>query len=453
MKKPTRNLPAPALQTDPANLTRRRFLRTTAASVVAATTPSLLFTRQAYASARTIKIGFVNPRTAMLAPFGEGEDFVLAGVRKLLTKGLVVNGAPHPVEIIDKDSASDPARAADLASALIKSDKVDLMLAASTGDTVTPVSDLCEKNGVPCITTNTPWQVYLMGRGGNLNPSFDWTYHFFWGMEDVIAVFTNMWSALPTNKVVGALWPDEADGYAHADPTAGFPAALQMKGFRLVDPGRFPRSTTDYSAQINTFKSEKVEILTGVLPPPAFAEFWRQARQLDFHPKVATIAKALLFPSALEALGDYGGGLTTEVWWSPSHPYISGLNGQNAAEFCAAYEDTAHRQWTQPIGFLHALFEVGIDVLKRTKDIDSPASIRNAIRSTDYHSLVGHIAWDGHPHKNIAKTTLVGGQWLPGSKFKNWAAGQKFKYDLVIVNNQTDTTIGTQRQLEPLSAG
>lgn len=231
----------------------------------------------------------------MLGPFGEGEDFVLAGVRTLLSKGLVINGNRHPVEIFDHDSASDPARAAELASTLIKSEKVDLMLAVSTGDTVTPVSNLCEKSGVPCITTNTPWQVYLMGRG-NPQASFDWTYHFFWGMEDVIAVFTNMWSALPNNKVVGALWPDEADGYAHSDPETGFPATLDSKGFRLVDPGRFPRSTTDYSTLIQTFKSEKVEILTGVLPSPAFAEFWRQARQLDFHLKVATIAKSPRVP-------------------------------------------------------------------------------------------------------------------------------------------------------------
>lgn len=70
--KPTRDLPNSPLQTDPVNPTRRRFLRSTAASVVAAATPSLLLTRPACASARTLKIGFVNPRTGVLAPFGEG---------------------------------------------------------------------------------------------------------------------------------------------------------------------------------------------------------------------------------------------------------------------------------------------------------------------------------------------------------------------------------------------
>ncbi len=243
----------------------------------------------------------------------------------------------------------------------------------------------------------------------------------------------------------------EGQGSAYSDTKVGFPPILQAKGFRLVDPGRFSRTATDYSAQIGEFQREKVEILTGVLPSPAFAAFWSQAREQGFKPKIASIAKALLFPSALEELGDHAGGLTTEEWWSPNHPYKSGLNGQNAAEFCDDYEKAARKQWTQPIGFLHALFEVAVDALKRTKDIDSPAAIRDAVRNTDYNSLVGHIAWAGKPAKNIAKTSLVGGQWVPGWKFKDWAAGQKFKYDLVIVNNDTDSEIGLQRKIEPLS--
>ena len=187
-----------------------------------------------------------------------------------------------------------------------------------------------------------------------------------------------------------------------------------------------------------------------MLPPPAFATFWSQAGQQGFKPKIATVAKAILFPAAVEALGDRGANLTTEIWWSPSFPFKSGLTGQNSAELCAAYEDETKKQWTQPIGFLHALFEVGLNVLQRTKDVDSPASIRDAIRATDYNSLVGRIAWEGKPVKNVCKTPLVGGQWVPGYKFKNWIAGQKFKNDLVIVSNATEPSIATQRKLEAL---
>ena len=49
----------------------------------------------------------------------------------------------------------------------------------------------------------------------------------------------------------------------------------------------------------------------------------------------------------------------------PVHPFKSGLTGQSADELADAYAGAAERPWTQPIGFIHALFEVALDVLKR----------------------------------------------------------------------------------------
>ncbi len=429
---------------------RRRFLRDSAATaVVAAAAPHLLFGKSAPAASRTLKIGFIGPRTGALARFGESNDFVLAGIRKAIANGIAINGATYPVEILEKDSQSDQKHASAIAADLINSDHVDLMVASSTGATVNPVSDQFEKNGVPCITTDAPWQSWFFGRGGTPEKGFDWTYHFFWGLEDLIAVFTAMWASIPTNKVVGALWPSDPEGIAYSDPKFGFQPALQAKGFNLVDPGRFETSAVDYSAHIAAFKKANVEILSGVLPPPAFATFWKQAGEQGFKPKIASVAKGILFPTAVEALGVRGAGLTTEIWWSPSFPFSSGLTGKNSAELCAAYEDQTKKQWTQPLGYLHALFEVALDVLKRAKDVNSPAAIRDSILATNYNSIVGPIAWNGHPVKNVTKTPLVGGQWIPGSEFKG-SGGQQFKNDLVIVNNEHDPTIGLQRKLQSL---
>lgn len=444
---------AETLQKNGNRVDRRHFLQNSSVAGLAAfVAPHLLLGRPSHSEGRTIRIGFIAPRTGALERFGEGNDFIVSRIRKILANGLVVNGMSHPVEIIEKDSQSDRKLGGQIALDLIKTEKVDLMLASSTGQTVIPVSDVCEANGVPCITTDCPWQSYFFGRNGKPEQGFQWTYHFFWGLEDLVSVFTNMWTATPTNKVVGALWPNDAEGKAYSDANFGFPSALHAKGFQLVDPGRFDLPARDFSKQIEQFKAARVEILTGVMPPPPFAAFWKQAGEAKFTPKIATVAKAILFPTAVEALGERGADLSTEIWWSPSFPFSSGLTGQNAAELCAEYEDQTKKQWTQPLGFHHALFEVALDALKRTKDIDSPSSVRDAIRSTKYDSIVGHISWDGKPVPNVTKTTLVGGQWIPGYKFDKWLAGQKFKYDLVIVNNANDEMIGVQRQLEPLSA-
>jgi ABC-type branched-subunit amino acid transport system substrate-binding protein len=77
-------------------------------------------------------------------------------------------------------------------------------------------------------------------------------------------------------------------------------------GYTLTDPGRYQNLTDDFSAQINAFKQGNVEIVTGVPIPPDFTTFWNQAKQQGFTPKAASIGKAILFPQAVEALGDTG---------------------------------------------------------------------------------------------------------------------------------------------------
>jgi len=122
---------------------RRRFLQETAATaVVAGIAPHLLFGKPARAASRAIKIGFIGPRTGALARFGESNDFVLAGIRKVIANGILINGATYPVEILERDSQSDQKHAAEIASELIKSDDVDLMVASSTGATSFPPSGM-----------------------------------------------------------------------------------------------------------------------------------------------------------------------------------------------------------------------------------------------------------------------------------------------------------------------
>jgi branched-chain amino acid transport system substrate-binding protein len=253
-----------------------------------------------------------------------------------------------------------------------------------------------------------------------------------------------MWGQLPTNKQVGAIWPNDPDGNAWGDPKLGFPPPLKAAGYKITDPGRFPDLNDNFSSQISKFKAAGSQIVTGVPLPPDFTTFWTQALQQGFQPKIASIGKALLFPSAVEALGSHGLGLSTELWWSPWHPYKSSLTGQSAAALAAAYEKSTHQQWTHPIGFDHALFEVAADVLRRTKNIDDPQSIVDAIKATNLNTIVGHIRWTGKPVPNVAKTNLAGAQWRKG---------KNYKYELVIVSNKRVPGLPKQGKLQPIPYG
>jgi branched-chain amino acid transport system substrate-binding protein len=245
--------------------TRRRALQLGSSLALLGMPTTKLF------AATPIRIGFVSPQSGPLAAFAEPDAFVMQQVTKAMAGGLKIGGATFPIEIIYKDSQSNSNRAADATAELIFKDKVDLVVAASTPATTNPVADQCELNGVPCITADTPWQPHFFGRGGDPKKGFEWTNHFFWGLEDIIGSFTSLWSQLPTNKTVGALWPNDSDGNAWADPKLGFPPVLAAKGFKLADKGRFQLPSDNFSAFIADYKKADAQILTGVIPPPDFA--------------------------------------------------------------------------------------------------------------------------------------------------------------------------------------
>ena len=422
-------------------LTRRKLLKTGTAAGLALSAGGLA--APALASGAKIKLGYVSPQSGPLAAFSEADNFIINNF--LASSG-------DDFEVIVKDSQSNPNRAAEVAKELIIDDEIDLMLVASTPETTNPVATTCEAEEVPVISTVAPWQPYFIGQQGNPGDPgswepFDYSFHFFWGLEDIIAVFTNMWNQLDTNKQVGGLYPNDGDGNAWGDPVVGFPPVLEAQGYTLTDPGRYQNLTDDFTAQINAYKAANCDIVTGVPIPPDFTTFWTQAKQQGFAPKAASIGKAILFPVAVEALGDAGHNLSSEVWWSPSHPFSSSLNGMSAGELAAGYTAATGRQWTQPIGFVHALFEVAKDVFGRTSDAGDGDTVAETIAATNLNTIVGNVAWNGaglppFAARNVAKTPLVGGQW----RLKDGGG-----YDLVIVDNQTAPMIPTGGVMEEIS--
>ncbi len=421
------------------NTPTRRQVVGGAAALIA--TPPVLRVIPANAQSKILKIGFVSPASGPLAGFAESDNFILSQVRQVIGSGIASNGRTYPVQIIVKDSQSSANRASEVASELILGEKVQLITAIATPDTTNPVADQAEANEVPCLTTNCPWQPYFFGRKGDPAKGFDWTYHFFWGLEDVIGSFVGLWNSLPTNKSIGGLFPNDADGNACGDAKLGLPGPLAKAGFKLTAPGRYQPMSNDFTAQISAFKAANCEIVTGVMIPPDFATFWSQAAQQNFKPKIVTVGKALLFPSVLESLGARGDGLSTEIWWTPNHPFKSSLTGQSAQQLTDAYVAASNRPWTQPIGFVHALWEVALDALKRAKNIDDPKSIAQAIAATNLNTMVGNVKWPG-PVKNVCKTPLVAGQWTrkPDGKF-----------DLVVTNNEPSPNIPKGGSLRPLA--
>ncbi|MBN1322287.1 MAG: ABC transporter substrate-binding protein [Thermoleophilia bacterium] len=398
---------------------------------------------------REIKVGFVDALTGPLADFGVAGQYCAERWREFVADGLVCgDGKNHPITIMVEDSQSDSNRAAQVAGDLVTQDKCDFIVAAASPDTVNPVADQCEALEAPCLTVDSPMESYFFGRNGDPANPFKWTYHIFWGMWEISDNSFSLWDQVPTNKKVGVLWPNNVDGNAYRDY---YPAKIAERGYTMVDGGSYNEPSEDFTQQISTFKKEGCELVTGVIIPPDATNFWTQAKQQGFNPKLAEFIKPTLFPAAMEALGQLGDGLLGPMWFHPTFPFASSLTGETAQEMCDDFEKRNNMQWQQPI--LHyVVFEWVVDVLKRTTNVDDKEDIMKRVAETNMPmTIAGPIDFTAplgdrskHVVPNVAGCELYGGQW-------RLSEGGKYMYDLFVCSNAAAPSITVQDSVKPLA--
>jgi branched-chain amino acid transport system substrate-binding protein len=412
-------------------ITRRELMAATGALTAAAA----LGVKPALA-ADTLKIGFISPRTGPLAGFGETDGYVLDLARKAFEKGIEIGGKTYAVEILDQDTQSDPSRAGQLAKDLINNQGIDMMLAISTPETINPVSDACEAAGVPCLSTVMPWEAWYFGRGAKPDqPSpFKWTYHFGFGVGEFHKTYVSQWNLIETNKKVGVMYPNDADGNAIR---ANLAPLLAKDGFTIVDPGAYETGTTDFSSQIARFKQEGVEIINTFPIPPDFATFWRQAAQQGLHKqvKIVQVAKTGLFPSGVEALGQLGINLGSGAYWHKAFPYKSTATGVSGTELADGYEAASGKQWTQQLGATMSLLDAGFDALRKSSDPKSKDAVAKSLSTLNTTTMIGKVDFTSGPFPNVSPGPIIGTQWVKS------AEGSKFPLDYVVTENATDPNV------------
>jgi branched-chain amino acid transport system substrate-binding protein len=393
-----------------------------------------------------IKVGFVSALTGSMAAFGKPDRYLVDRWKEVIADGLVCgDGKKHPVSVNIQDAQSNSNRASQVAGDLIENQKCQIMMAACTGDIAVPVADTCEALGTPSFTTDAIWQAWFNTRKGDPKVGFKWTYHAFFATDDSFVMYFDMWNKVPNNKTYGALWPNDIDGNTYRKL---WPAAIEKQGWKLVDPGDFPDGNEDFTAIIDKFKKGGAEVCAGLMAPPDFTTFWKQATQQGYKPKICSIGKALNFPQAVTALGDISIGLTAPIYWAPTFPYKSSLTGETAQQLADDYEKRTGQQWSQALNH-YICFEVVVDTLKRAKDPTSKESIVAALKVTKIASIEGPIDFTApiqagtvHPNINCCRMPLVGGQWVKG---------KKWPYDVLIVANKQFEDIPLGGQMKSLT--
>jgi branched-chain amino acid transport system substrate-binding protein len=397
-------------------------------------------------STGNITIGFITPLTGNLAGFASGDKFVLSTVRSssAYAKGFKIGSKTYKVNVVVADSQSSPNRASQVARQLILTNHVDMIVTTSTPETTNPVAGVCQAQGVPCLSTVVPWEAWYGGLGGNpVQPTkaFQYTTMFFFGMKEFAGTFLPIWKRISTNKVFAGMFPNDADGNAFR---AGYPPYAKTAGYKFVDGGAYTDLTTDYSSMISKFKSSNCETFTNCPLPPDFNTFWKQASQQGWKPKIATVAKVLLFPADTAALGPLVKNIATDSWWGPYMPNKSSLTGQSAKELADAYTASTGNQWVQSIGSTYSLFEVAKEAFTSVSDPHDKAAVAKALHTVSYTGMCGSLDFASGPAPGVGIIKPVGVQWKPGTG--------KFPFEMVVVDNSLNPAVPIGGKLEPTNA-
>jgi branched-chain amino acid transport system substrate-binding protein len=398
------------------------------------------------ASSGTITIGFITPLTGGLADFGASDMFVYNTVRKLsaYTKGFKVGGKNYKVNVVVKDSQSSPNRASQVANSLILTDHADLILTTSTPETTNPVAVACEAQGVPCLSTVVPWESWYAQLGGNpLQPTKTIKYctTFFFGIPEFKGCFIPMWNRISTDKSVACMYPNDADGTAFRE---GFEPLIKASGYKVVDGGAYSDGTADYTSMISAFKNGHCELFSNAPLPPDFNTMWKQAAQQGFRPKLATVAKVLLFPSDTAALGSLVKNVATDSWWGPYMPYTSSLDGQSAKDLANAFQSATGNQWTQSIGSSYGLFEVAKEAFTAVDDPHDHNAMAAELHKVNYTGMCGPLNFAAGPAPGVGIIKPVGVQWKPGTGTYPWV--------MEVVDNSLNPDVPVTASLEPTNA-
>jgi branched-chain amino acid transport system substrate-binding protein len=404
------------------------------------------------ASTKDITIAFVHPLTGDLAEFGTADTWIVQQIQATsqFKNGITIGGKKYNVNIISKDSQSDPTIAGQMASDAILNDGADLIVTSSTPETANPVSTAAEKLGCPTICGNVPWQSWYANLGGNPTPgksTFKPKYvtMYFLGVNDLANCFIPMWNRIKekyhTNNVVGAAFPNDADGNAFR---AAFPLFTGPAGYKFVDPPAYTDGLTNYSSMISTFKSNDCDFFTNAPLPPDFNTMWKQASQQGYKPKLATVAKVLLFPTDVTALGSLVNNVATDAWWTPNMPWTSSLTGQTCTELATAFQTDTGKLWYQSLSN-YSLFEVAYAALKSVSDPHDKQELAAALFNVNIEGIAGKLNWTDskNPAPGVVDTPCVGVQWKPDAKW-GWSP--------YVVDNTLMPEVALTGDLEPTNA-
>ena len=340
-------------------------------------------------AAEKLKIGFIDTFSGGAAIFGKHSK---AGVELALDHlGRKIGGLE--VEIIYGDDQRKPDVGRQVATRMVKKDKVHFVTGITWSNVLAAVQKMVVRSETFLITTNAGWSGMA---GKHCSPYF----------------FSTSWQNDQTPEAMGKLMQDEgvdnvfmisANYQAGKDMLTGFQRYYKR---RVVGKILYRLGQTDFQAEISQIRAAKPAAVFGFIPGGMGIAFMKQWAASGLAGKIKLYDVFTVNNLTLPGMGDAAIGTFHTSYWSPDLP--NAKNKRFVKDFVAKYgfqpSQFASQAYDMPF-----LIDSAVRAVKgNVKDKDG---IRNALRKANYDSVRGPYTYNVNhfPIQNFYKREVVRG--------------------------------------------
>jgi len=362
---------------------------------------TMLFSTTAYAAA-PIKIGGLFAVTGPAAFLGEPERNTANMVVDEINRAGGVKG--HKLELVVYDTAGDATKAVQLATKLIKDDKVVAIIGPSTTGETMAVIPVAEKLQVPLISCSAGSKI--------TDPVKKWIFKT--AQNDSLAV-GRIYEYLQKSRQTNVAILSVSDGFG-ASGREQLKAQAAKYGIKIVSDDTYGPKDTDMTAQLTKIRGSHVQaiICWGTNPGPAVIA--KNARQLDIKTPIF-MSHGVSSKKFIELAGEAAEGIKIPSGKVVVADQLSNSDHQKRSLMSFVKDYQKHYKTEGDHFGGHAWDAVMLIKNAVEKGADSPQSIRNNLENVrGFAGIGGTFNYSPQDHAGLGKDAFV----LVEVKNKDW---------------------------------
>jgi len=374
-----------------------------------------------------VKIGVLLPLTGSQANFGEMEknSFEMAKDRVNADGGI----KGRMLEFVYEDDTGKPDVGRAGAEKLINVDNVPLITGGYSSSVTYAACAVAQQNRVPFLVNTGSVDEITEPKAFNLTPK-DGDRFYIYRLNPPVSEYASGLESLLTDVVhpsnVYIIHENTSFGTEGAE---SFKKTCGKLGIKVLDVKSYSSGTVDFKPLIQNARKSNPDIVYMISYVMDAALIMKQAREINFTPKLFIGAGAgYTMPAFKENAGEAANGVLSATLWHQSLPIPGALE----------YYDNYIKKYGGEGPDYHgaeayAAGQVIAEVLSNTDDY-SPDGLKKALDNVDMKTVFGPVkftSYDSKIHQNKMNTYVV--QWIEGNLKLVWPedlANAEFEYPI-----------------------